>query len=411
MTEKNSMTRRDFLKVAGVGGAGVVIGSTGLGTSLYALNHFGKDNKSSKNKVNFYGKYQSGIISDVQKHVYFVVLDLSTDDINEVKDMFKDWTTQSIKLMNGDVLAKTSENALLPSVDTGEAVGLDAARLTLTYGVSPSFFKKLHITNQQPEELQDLPHFPKDQLDKRYTGGDIYIQACSDDPQVNFHAIRNLVRSARGKVTMKWSQTGFNSYDEHDGKPDTPRNLFAFKDGTGNPKFDDQDMLNRYVFIDKGWAKNGSYLVVRKIQMHLETWDRTSLEDQERTFGRHRDSGAPIGMKKEFDEIDLKSKNEAGELNIPENSHVHLAKKANTNVMRRSFSYSNGINENTGAFDAGLLFVSFQKSPAQFNKLQNMMGRVDRLNEYITHRGSGVFLTFPGVKEGGYIGEALFNRI
>lgn len=411
MEDKKGMSRRDFLKVAGIGGAGVVVGSSGLGTSLYALNHFGKDNKKSKNKVDFYGQYQSGIVTDVQKHVYFVVLELSTRSVNEVKKMFQDWTTQSVKLMNGDVLAATSENALLPTVDTGEAVGLDAARLTLTYGISADFFTKLNIQHLKPEELLDIPHFPKDQLDKKFTGGDIFIQACSDDPQINFHAVRNLIRSARDKVSMKWSQSGFNSYNDSDGKPDTPRNLFAFKDGTGNPKFKDKDMLNRFVFADKGWTKDGSYMVVRKIQMHIETWDRTSLEDQERTFGRHRDSGAPIGMKNEFDEIDIKSKNKKGELNIPEDSHVHLAKKAETNIMRRSFSYSNGINENTGAFDAGLLFISYQKSPAQFIKLQSMMGRIDRLNEYITHRGSGVFIAFPGIKEGGYIGETLFKLI
>ncbi|MGL6145633.1 MAG: Dyp-type peroxidase, partial [Macrococcoides caseolyticum] len=104
-------------------------------------------------------------------------------------------------------------------------------------------------------------------------------------------------------------------------------------------------------------------------------------------------------------------KDEQGNLHIPEDSHVHLAKKSGTNLLRRSFSYTNGINENTGAFDAGLLFVSFQKSPDQFIKIQNMMGRVDRLNEYITHRGTGIFLAFPGIKEGGYIGETLFNHI
>ncbi|ULG72074.1 iron uptake transporter deferrochelatase/peroxidase subunit [Macrococcus brunensis] len=411
MTKENSVSRRDFLKLASIGGAGVLVGSTGLGTSLYALNHFGRDNQHSKNKVNFYGKHQSGIVTDVQKHVYFVVLELSTDDVQQVKKMFQDWTTQSVKLMNGDVLAETSKNTLLPSVDTGEAVGLDASRLTLTYGISAEFFKKLGIEHLKPKDFVDLPHFPKDQLNPKYTGGHIFIQACSDDPQVNFHAVRNLVRASRDIISMKWSQTGFNSYDETKKTPDTPRNLFSFKDGTGNPKFKDTETLDCFVFIDQDWAKNGSYLVVRRIQMHIETWDRTSLEDQERTFGRHRDSGAPIGMKKEYDEIDIKSKNDKGELNIPEDSHVHLAKKANTTIMRRSFSYSDGINEATGTFDAGLLFVSFQKSPEQFIKLQSMMGRVDRLNEYITHRGSGVFLAFPGIKEGGYIGEALFNRL
>ncbi|WP_435918718.1 iron uptake transporter deferrochelatase/peroxidase subunit [Macrococcus capreoli] len=411
MTNNNNMSRRDFLKIASIGGAGVVVGSTGLGTSLLAINHFGKDNKHTKHKVNFYGKYQSGIISDVQKHVYFVVLELHSTEVNEVKEMFKQWTAHSIKLMNGDLIAPLTNNTMLPTIDTGEAKGLDAARLTLTYGVSPTFFDKLKITEKRPKDLKDLPHFPKDQLDDKFTGGDIVIQACSDDPQVNFHAIRNLIRASSGIVTMKWAQTGFNSFEEKDGKVQTPRNLFSFKDGTGNPKAHEQDALDQYIFSNSGWEKNGSYLVVRKIQMHLETWDRTALEDQEATFGRHRDSGAPLGKKNEFDTVNIEEKDKEGNYVIPEDSHVHLAKKAKTKMLRRSFSYTNGVNEQTGAFDAGLIFVSYQKSPEQFTRIQNMLGRIDRMNEYITHRGSGVFLVFPGIKEGGYIGETLFNSI
>ncbi|WP_448969527.1 iron uptake transporter deferrochelatase/peroxidase subunit [Macrococcus capreoli] len=411
MTNNNNMSRRDFLKIASIGGAGVVVGSTGLGTSLLAINHFGKDNKHTKHKVNFYGKYQSGIISDVQKHVNFVVLELHSTEVNEVKEMFKQWTAHSIKLMNGDLIAPLTNNTMLPTIDTGEAKGLDAARLTLTYGVSPTFFDKLKITEKRPKDLKDLPHFPKDQLDDKFTGGDIVIQACSDDPQVNFHAIRNLIRASSGIVTMKWAQTGFNSFEEKEGKVQTPRNLFSFKDGTGNPKAHEQDALDQYIFANSGWEKNGSYLVVRKIQMHLETWDRTALEDQEATFGRHRDSGAPLGKKNEFDTVNIEEKDKEGNYVIPEDSHVHLAKKAKTKMLRRSFSYTNGVNEQTGAFDAGLIFVSYQKSPEQFTRIQNMLGRIDRMNEYITHRGSGVFLVFPGIKEGGYIGETLFNSI
>lgn len=34
---------------------------------------------------------------------------------------------------------------------------------------------------------------------------------------------------------------------------------------------------------------------------------RTSLDEQEATFGRYRHSGAPLGKKKEFDEDGFKS--------------------------------------------------------------------------------------------------------
>ena len=39
--------------------------------------------------------------------------------------------------------------------------------------------------------------------------------------------------------------------------------------------------------------------------MHLETWDRTNLQEQENTFGRYKESGAPFGEKDEFATIDI----------------------------------------------------------------------------------------------------------
>jgi len=216
------------------------------------------------------------------------------------------------------------------------------------------------------------------------------------------------VRAASGKVEIKWSQSGFNSFPAGGG---TPRNLFAFKDGTVNPSITDEKDLKKVVWVDKGWLKGGSYLVARKVQMHLETWDRTSLKDQEATFGRYRDSGAPMGKTKEFDDFDVEAKDDKGNYIMPDTSHVHLARKAGARILRRSYSYASGVMSNTGTHDAGLIFISFQKDPAQFTTIQNSLGRMDKMNEYITHRGSAVFACFPGVQKGSYLGEALFNAL
>ncbi|CAM2895590.1 peroxidase [Glaesserella parasuis] len=278
--------------------------------------------------------------------------------------------------------------------------------LTLTFGVTASFFDKLGIAQFKPKQLKDLPHFPRDQLKEHYTGGDICIQACANDPQVAFHAVRNLVRAARANITMRWSQAGFNSFEGGD----TPRNLFGFKDGTGNPQGKALDETIWYQ--GDNWLKNGTFLVARRIQMHLETWDRTNLNGQEETFGRHRDSGAPIGKKQEFDTVNLEQKDEKGNPVIPEISHLHLAKKTGLQMLRRSFSYASGVDPKTGQFDAGLLFISFQKDPQQFITIQNSLGNIDKMNEYITHIGSGLFACFAGVKdENDYLGKSLFEQL
>ena len=389
--------RREFLKKAGIGGAGLALGVSGA--SAFFANKAQEEKKISDGgeEISFYGEHQAGITTLMQKNIYFVVLDLHSTDKEEVIQMFKDWTDYSSKLVDGELVKKDGSNALLPPSDTGETVGLNPYRLTLTFGVSADFLKKMGLEKKRPKEFRDLPPFPKEQLQEKYTGGDIVIQACADDEQVAFHAVRNLVRKARNTVTMKWSQSGFAAIGD---RMSTPRNLFGFKDGTANvTKEKDFDQV---IWTDSDdWMKGGTYMAVRRIQMFLETWDRTNLQEQENTFGRYKESGAPFGKKDEFDEVDLAL--------LPVDSHVRLAKEVNKPIYRRSYSYSDGIVEKTGQFDTGLLFLAFQKNPDSFVKVQTNLGAQDKMNEYVTHIGSGLFACFAGVKKGEYLGQKLFE--
>lgn len=394
---EKKMDRREFLKKAGIGGAGLALGLSGASAFFANKEQGSKNIADGQEEISFYGKHQAGIITPMQKNIYFVVLDLRTTDKNELIQLFKDWTDYSQKLVNGELVKKDGSNALLPPSDTGETVGLNPYRLTLTFGVSASFLTKLGLEKKRPKLFRDLPAFPKEQLREQYTGGDIVIQACADDEQVAFHAVRNLIRKGRNKVTMKWSQSGFAAIGD---RMETPRNLFGFKDGTANVTTEKD--FDKVVWADSNdWMKNGSYMAVRRIIMHLETWDRTNLQEQENTFGRYKESGAPFGKQNEFDEVDLSL--------LPVDSHVRLAKEVDLPILRRSYSYSDGIDPKTGQFDAGLLFIAFQKDPDSFVKIQTNLGADDKMNEYVTHIGSGLFACFGGVKEGGYIGQDLFE--
>ena len=394
---EKKMDRREFLKKAGIGGAGLALGLSGASAFFANKEQGSKNIADGQEEISFYGKHQAGITTPMQKNIYFVVLDLRTTDKNELIQLFKDWTDYSEKLVNGDLVKKDGSNALLPPSDTGETVGLNPYRLTLTFGVSASFLTKLGLEKKRPKLFRDLPAFPKEQLREQYTGGDIVIQACADDEQVAFHAVRNLIRKGRNKVTMKWSQSGFAAIGD---RMETPRNLFGFKDGTANVTTEKD--FDKVVWADsQDWMKNGSYMAVRRIIMHLETWDRTNLQEQENTFGRYKESGAPFGKQNEFDEVDLSL--------LPVDSHVRLAKEVDLPILRRSYSYSDGIDPKTGQFDAGLLFIAFQKDPDRFVKIQTNLGADDKMNEYVTHIGTGLFACFGGVKEGGYIGQDLFE--
>ena len=394
---EKKMDRREFLKKAGIGGAGLALGVSGA--SAFFANKAQEEKKISDGgeEISFYGEHQAGITTPMQKNIYFVVLDLHSTNKEEVIKTFKDWTDYSSKLVDGELVKKDGSNALLPPSDTGETVGLNPYRLTLTFGVSADFLKKMGLEKKRPKEFRDLPPFPKEQLQEKYTGGDIVIQACADDEQVAFHAVRNLVRKARNTVTMKWSQSGFAAIGD---RMSTPRNLFGFKDGTANVTKEKD--FDKVIWTDSDdWMNGGTYMAVRRIQMFLETWDRTNLQEQENTFGRYKESGAPFGKKDEFDEVDLDL--------LPVDSHVRLAKEVNKPIYRRSYSYSDGIVEKTGQFDTGLLFLAFQKNPDSFVKVQTNLGAEDKMNEYVTHIGSGLFACFAGVKKGEYLGQKLFE--
>ena len=400
------ISRRAFIKKAGMMGAGAM-----MAPSIMKLLFGGTSPKDAlaleeaNQAIPFYGKRQSGITTPIQRQVYFAVLDLATEDLDTIRGIFKSWTTYIARMMQGELVEAYKSNTMLPPTDTGEAVGMGTERLTITVGVSPSFLEKLNLTGKKLPELEDLPKFARDQLQEAFTGGDICIQACAEDAQVAFHAVRNLLRKGREHLTLKWSQTGYAAITS---QGSTPRNLFGFKDGTANVT--SQDDFDRVIWCDQdNWMKNGTYLIVRRVQMHLETWDRTSLKEQENTFGRHRDSGAPLGAVDEFDPVDLELKDDKGNLVIPEDCHVRLAKEVGEEIYRRAFSYANGIDPRTGQFDAGLLFISFQKDPQQFIKVQKNLGTKDKLNEYITHVGSGLFAILPGVEEGGYLGQSRFE--
>lgn len=418
---EKSMSRRSLLKSAGIGGMGVVIGASGLGGVLTATDSLPKTSAKDggKNTLRFYGTHQKGIITPMQDNVYFTSLDVVTDKRSELIDLFKQWTEASAAMMAGQPVGVMGSNSLLPPVDTGEAAGLEPSNLSITFGVGPSLFSKdgkdrFGLKSKQPAELKQMPKFPLDDLKEKWTGGDLCIQACSDDPQVTFHAVRNLIRIARGKAVLRWAQEGFLPTKKANKKQETPRNLFGFKDGTVNPETAKTKETNEHVWVQPGdgpnWLVGGSYLVVRRIQMFIEVWDRTTLQDQENTFGRHRSSGAPLGMKKEHDKLDLAEKGENGELRVPDAAHARRAHgKGKEQLLRRSYSYSGGMDPATGSLDAGLLFLSFQRTPSkQFVPIQERLAKMDELNEYISHKGSAVFACLPGAEQGGFIGKTLF---
>lgn len=410
MPPTSQISRRRLLASAGVGAAAVGLGGGGF----LAGRASAEADPAGTGIAPFYGEHQAGIDTAAQDRLHFAAFDLLSEDPAELRELMREWTRAAAEATTGEMVGDVNEVPLAPPDDTGETVGLLPSRLTVTFGFGPGLFEKpgLGLAGKRPAALEPLPPMGGDALNPGESGGDICVQACSDDPQVAFHAIRNLARIGRGTVAMRWSQLGFGRTATTSRSQDTPRNLMGLKDGTANIKAEDTEAMERFVWVgDEGpaWLRGGAYMVTRRIRMLLEVWDRASLQDQERTIGRHKYSGAPLGGEDEFEPLPLDAQRN-GHPVIPIDAHVRLAsarENGGARILRRGYSFTDGVDESLGELDAGLFFISFQRRPEQFVAIQRRLGRFDALNEYIKHVGSAVFAVPPGAQPGGYVGEPL----
>lgn len=407
MTDQRGISRRGLL---GAAGAAVATGVAGYAAHSVLA---GEESQAADTTgpVEFHGTHQAGIVTPAQDRLHFATFDVTTSKREEIISLLKEWTAAAALMTAGRDIGQygaVNGPGEAPPEDTGEAVGLQPARLTLTIGFGPSFFNRFGLKGKRPAALVDLPHFIGDNLDPNRSGGDIAVQACSDDPQVAVHAIRNLARIGFGTTVVRYSQLGFGRTSSTSKAQTTPRNLFGFKDGTNNLKLEDTAKLEQQLWVQAedgpDWMVGGSYLVSRRIRMTIETWDRTSLSEQETIVGRGKGSGAPLGKADEFDPIDFEA--------VPKEAHIRLAHPQFNNgaeLLRRGYNFVDG-SDGLGRLDAGLFFLAYQRDPRkQFIPIQNQLARSDVMNEYIRHVGSGIFACPAGVKPGSYWGEKLFT--
>jgi deferrochelatase/peroxidase EfeB len=377
---------------------------------------------SSTSTVPFFGRHQAGITTPAQDRLAFASFDLTLDTRADLRDLLRTWSEAADRLTAGRLLGPEVEPPEQPPADTGEAEGLPPSDLTVTFGIGPDVFEKdgadrFGLRARRPRALTPLGPLPGEVLIPSLSNGDLCVQACAADPVVAFHAIRTLARAGRGAAVLRWTQIGFGRTSSTTRSQVTERNLMGFKDGTNNLRGDDPALMRQHVWVGddepQRWLRNGSYLVSRRIRMRIESWDRDTLADQEQVIGRFKQSGAPLTGVEEFDVADLSAKQADGAPVIGVDAHIRLASAARNNgirLLRRGYSFADGIDPATSELDAGLFFLAFQRDPHhQFATLQRRLGSEDALNEYILHTTSGLFAIPPGARKGGdFVGSGLF---
>jgi deferrochelatase/peroxidase EfeB len=420
--DRPAVSRRRLL---GYAGAGAAVGAAGFAGGVGAARAAdGPRAAADSERFDFHGTHQAGIVTPAQDRLHFASFDVTTRSRSELVLLLRSWTAAAAAMTRGRPIG---EGAPLPYDspfgDTGEALGLSASRLTLTFGFGPSLFRtadgkdRFGLASRQPAALRPLPHFPGDAIKAGRSDGDLCVQACADDPQVAVHAIRNLSRLAFGTAALRWSQLGFGRTSSTSTTQQTPRNLFGFKDGTANLKAEHTADVDEHVWVGKGdddgagWLAGGSYLVARRINMAIEPWDRTSQKEQENLVGRDRAHGAPLSGGTEFTAPHFGTVGHDGKPLIATDAHVRLAhpsRNQGVQMLRRGYNFTDG-NDELGRLDAGLFFIAYVRNPdTHYIPMQTKLSSHDGLMEYLQHTGSALFAVPPGAQRDQFVGETLF---
>jgi deferrochelatase/peroxidase EfeB len=406
MTESARPDRRTFLKGLGIGAAGVGVGAV-------AAQLPGRSAAAADPRVAFHGAHQAGILTPTQPHAAHVVFDVLAADRPELTELLRTITDRARFLTAG---GRPADPGIAGPPNDSGVLGPDvpADRLTVTLGVGASLFDHRYgLAARRPKLLTAMPTFPDDHLDPARTHGDLSLQLCADHRDTVLHALRDIARHTRGGMQIRYRLDGFVAPPRPAG---TPRNQLGFKDGTSHPDTGDAALMDRLVWIpagtDQPWAAGGSFQVIRQIRMLVEFWDRVSIGEQEKMFGRRRDTGAPLDGDDEFD-VPNYAADPVGSA-IPLTAHIRRANPRtpetdDNRILRRPYNYDAGVDA-VGDLDLGLVFVAYQQDPRrQFEAIQKRL-EGEPLVDYVQPVGGGYFLVLPGVRDAtDHLGSSLLR--
>lgn len=396
--------------VVGGGAAGALAGYTGRGVldddnAAVDWKTVADSRVVGKATEPFYGDRQSGVTTAPQSHAAFVAFDIAGGATRtEIQGVLRAWSQDAARLTQGQ-----------PGLaDLEPELASDPARLTVTIGLGPGFFDAVGMPDKKPEWLEQLPAFPEiDQLEDRWSEGDLLLQICADDPLIVSHAARILASGVRGVARQKWAQRGFRKAVGTDPSGRTQRNLFGQIDGTVNPHEDEVD-FDQILYSDgsdQRWMRGGSALVLRRIRMTMDTWEEIDRTSRELSVGRTLDTGAPLTGTAEHDPADFEAVDDLGLPVIPEESHIARARQRNRGeaMLRRPYNYDDPP-EGGEISNTGLLFTAYMADPVRtYIPVQQRLAEQDALNMWTIPIGSAVFAIPPGAPEGGYVGQQLFE--
>lgn len=399
------LPRRSLLGHAGAAGAGAVVGGlAGAGISAAtAPVPLPPVDTVIRQSYSPHGTHQAGIVTPTPAVTRLLAFRLKKLAVDPLSKLLQLWSGDIQALMAGEPIPGD------PTPDLAQA----NVSLSVTVGLGPRVFTLPATSRRRPDGLVEIPAMTRDRLQERWSGGDLVLIIAADDTTTVDYAGRVLTRDAATFATPAWVQTGGWRGADSAGRAVTGRNLFGQLDGSGNPAGAVRDETV-WAHDPLPWFTGGTTLVVRRIEMDLDFWDRTTRERQEKVIGRKLASGAPLSGRAETDPLDLAATDGDGNLVIPADAHARRSSaSANSErrILRRGLNYTH-IDEVGGepVASAGLIFLAFQANIAnQFVPIQQRLDENDALNDWTRAIGSAVFAIPGGFAKNDWIARALFE--
>ena len=203
------------------------------------------------------------------------------------------------------------------------------------------------------------------------------------------HAVRNLSRIAFGRARLRWSQLGFGRTSKTTAAQATPRNLFGYKDGTANILADDGRGARRttcgspHPISPPGWRAARTSSPARSPSSSSRG---TACGSPSRTAS----SAAPRARGHRF-RAATSSPRRTSRRRMPPARRPSTWRRTcgwrtprttpGRALLRRGYNFVDGNNE-LGRLDAGLFFLSYQRSPEQFVTVQRALAtrRAERVH-------------------------------
>jgi porphyrinogen peroxidase len=206
------------------------------------------------------------------------------------------------------------------------------------------------------------------------TQHDVWVWVHGTGSDLALDAARAVTSAMRPAAALAAEQPGFVYRDSRD--------LTGFIDGTENPPTYEAPSVA--VVPDDAPGAGGSYAMAMRWVHDLEAFDRLSLVDQERVFGRTKPDSV------ELDEAAKPPTAHIARVSIEEDGEE-------LHIYRRSVPYGT-------VHEHGLFFVAFSADPSRFDKmLARMFGTgPDAVRDHLTdfsHPVSGSYYFAPSLQD------------